>query len=67
MTVEFEAYELKRNGKTYHIIPAQSCSIQIVTRYDGRQEAALIRANGSWLPPLFSDTYHDPEPRMGDS
>lgn len=68
--VEIEAYPLRnQRGEIYHTIPAEKCRIGIVSRRrigsgpDGKDvelppetEAAFIRGNGAWLPPLFSFT-----------
>lgn len=64
--VEVEAYPLhNQRGEIYHTIPAEKCRIGIVSRrcisgVPGREspitEAAFVRSNGAWLPPLFIET-----------
>lgn len=57
--VEFCAFPLKnQRGEVYHTIPAEKCRISIVSRRrldrPDETEAAFIRGNGAWLPPVFS-------------
>lgn len=60
--VEIEAYPLRnQRGEIYHTISAEKCRIGIVSRrrigMEPEFEAAFIRGNGAWLPPLFRETY----------
>lgn len=52
--IQFERVELKNSkGETYHVVLPEKCRIKIVTRHNGNTEAAFIRSNGAWLPPVF--------------
>lgn len=58
ITVEFEAYSLKRpDGTVYHTIPPEICTVGIQTRRNGETELAFIRHHGAWLPPFFWRDY----------